>query len=268
MSSRPGHTKTLNGYSVPNRRFTIIDLPGYGYRGREEWEAEVFELIQARRRSEAPSIASPIMISLRKAYLLLDSLHGPKEKDMQMLGDLAKTGISHQLVLTKLDRAAATLWAELGVTLRNNPDRGTQFRSASRAPLSDDVDVEKLAMGVWEPLRGQLGFACDETILAVSSEERWGLSALRCSILQACGALRRNSAEDDEYLRGLQEIPVVDDEGTIDERREEVEEDEESQEGRKLTVQERLRAKFNDTNPMRGKIFGGEKMLRQGIYRW
>jgi len=209
-----------------------------------------------------------IMISLRKAYLLLDSLHGPKEKDTQMLADLAKTGIPHQLVLTKLDRAPATLWTELGVALRNNPDRGTLFRSASRAPLSDDVDVEKLAMGVWQPLRGQLGFACDETILGVSSEEKWGLPALRCSILQACRAFRRNSAEDEEYLRGLREMPVVADEEKIEEQQEDIEQAEETGEGRKLTVQERLREKFNDTNPMRGKIFGGKKMLRQQIYRW
>jgi len=216
---------------------------------------------------KALSIFSLIMISLRKAYLLLDSLHGPKEKDTQMLSDLAKTGIPHQLVLTKLDRAAATLWTELGVTLRNNPDRGTLFRSASRAPLSDDVDVEKLAMGVWEPLRGQLGFACDETILGVSSEEKWGLSALRCSILQACGAFRQNSAENEEYLKGLREMPVVGDDGKIEEQLK-VEQAEEDGEERKLTVQERLRAKFNDPNPMRGKIFGGKKMLRQQIYRW
>jgi GTP-binding protein len=49
VSSQPGYTKTLNGYTVPNKRFTIVDLPGYGYRGREEWGREVYEYLRGRR---------------------------------------------------------------------------------------------------------------------------------------------------------------------------------------------------------------------------
>jgi len=50
VSSKPGHTRTLNGYTVPGRKFTIIDFPGYGYRGREEWEQEALEVLRGRRR--------------------------------------------------------------------------------------------------------------------------------------------------------------------------------------------------------------------------
>jgi GTP-binding protein EngB required for normal cell division len=49
VSSNPGHTKTLNGYTTPTRKFTIVDLPGYGYKGREEWGQEVFEYLRGRR---------------------------------------------------------------------------------------------------------------------------------------------------------------------------------------------------------------------------
>jgi len=49
VSSQPGLTRTLNGYTTPTRKFTIIDLPGYGYRGREEWGNEVFEYLRGRR---------------------------------------------------------------------------------------------------------------------------------------------------------------------------------------------------------------------------
>jgi GTP-binding protein EngB required for normal cell division len=91
-----------------------------------------------------------LMSSLRKAYLLLDSLHGPKDKDIQMLNDLAKTGIAHQLVLTKLECASPTIWKEIHTALKDNPDPGTEFKSASRSPLHQSSEVvERLTMGVF-----------------------------------------------------------------------------------------------------------------------
>jgi hypothetical protein len=186
-----------------------------------------------------------------------------------MLNDLAKTGIAHQLVLTKLDRASPTIWKEIRTALKDNPDPGTEFKSSSRAPLcerSSEV-VERLTMGVWGSLRRQLGFACDQTILGVSSEERLGLNALRYSILQACGVSRGKNFEEDEYVKGLKGMPVVDDSGNAWEQ-EEMREEEEDEEERKLTVKERLARKFDDKNPWRGEVYSGAKMLRQRIYRW
>jgi hypothetical protein len=187
-----------------------------------------------------------------------------------MLNDLAKTGIAHQLILTKLDRASPTIWKEIRTALKDNPDPGTEFKSSSRAPLyerSSEV-VERLTMGVWGSLRRQLGFACDQTILGVSSEERLGLNALRYSILQACGVSRGKDFEEDEYVKGLRGMPVVDESGNVwdqDKMRDYEEEDEEE---RKLTVKERLARKFDDKNPWRGEVYSGAKMLRQRIYRW
>ena len=203
VSSKPGHTKTLNGYTVPTRKFTIIDLPGYGFRGREEWEQEVWELTRARR--EYVSLRKEADSSLKKAYVLLDALHGPKEKDLDMLSELAKTGLAHQLVLTKLDRASATVWTELAATLRQNPVRVAPYKSATRIlPNSKPTkSVEELQMGVWAPLRGKLGLGCDETILGVSSEEGWGITALRCSILSACGAFKTGCIPRHAVFEGI-----------------------------------------------------------------
>src|SRR5271167_4989870 len=130
-----------------------------------------------------------------------------------MLSELAKTGLAHQLVLTKLDRASATVWTELAATLRQNPVRVAPYKSATRIlPNSKPTKtVEELQMGVWAPLRGKLGLGCDETILGVSSEEGWGITALRCSILSACGAFKRDAFPDIGYLKALQDTPVIDD---------------------------------------------------------
>lgn len=198
--------------------------------------------------------------SLKKAYLLLDALHGPKEKDLDMLSELAKTGLAHQLVLTKLDRASATVWTELAATLRQ-----ASYKSATRIlPNSKPIkSVEGLQMGVWAPLRGKLGMGCDDTILGVSSEEGWGITALRCSILMACGAFKRDAFHDMQYLKALQDTPVIDDK-VIEES---IEEGDESV-NPNLRQSEILESHFDDDNPMRGKVFGGKEMLRQKIYRW
>lgn len=206
-----------------------------------------------------------ITVRLKKAYLLVDSLHGPKDTDIEMLESLAKTGLAHQLVLTKLDRASATLWTEIKTALRDNPTRDAAFKSAVRT-LPGQVpkkSVDELRMGVWAPLRGELGLGCDETILAVSSLEGWGIAALRCSILQACGAFRRGQNEDGDYVRTLEQTPIVDRDGdsTVEDMDSE-ERDLEEEESRPR------RPIFADDNPMRGKVFGGEKMLRKKIYRW
>jgi hypothetical protein len=201
---------------------------------------------------------------LKKAYLLVDSLHGPKDTDIEMLETLAKTGLAHQLVLTKLDRASATLWSEIKTALKDNPTRDAAFKSAVRTlPGAVPESMDELRMGVWAPLRGELGLGCDETILGLSSLEGWGITALRCSILQACGAFRRSQNEDRDYARALDQTPIVgrDMDSTVENMFLE-DNDMEDQGSRQQ------RPTFADDNPMRGKVFGGPKMLKKKIYRW
>lgn len=180
---------------------------------------------------------------MKKAYLLLDALHGPKESDVDMLSELSKTGLAHQLVLTKLDRAPATVWTELSAALRRNPVRVEFYNSAVRtlqnSNSSTTKSMEELKMGVWAPLRGQLALGCDETILGISSHEEWGIGSLRCSILKACGAFK----QDDQYLRALQEAPIVE-------------------------QAPQLESPAFDDNPMRGEVFGGKETIRKRIHRW
>jgi hypothetical protein len=136
------------------------------------------------------------------------------------------------------------------------------------------MDLEQLQMGVWADLRGSLGMGCDETVLGISSEEGWGITGLRCSILMACGAFRRGNYGDDEYLKALQDVPVIQERGTekegmMEEDEEELEGEEGEREGReRRKVVGDLDSKFEDDNPMRGKVFGGKQTLRKKIYRW
>jgi hypothetical protein len=88
--------------------------------------------------------------------------------------------------------------------------------------------------------------------------EGWGISALRCSILHASGAFKRHVSEDSEYVKGLEQIPIVDESEDVKSK----EQDLGKQGNRDPEIQ------FDDDNPMRGKVFGGKEMLRKKIYRW
>ena len=183
--------------------------------------------------------------SLKMVYLLLSSVHGPKPHDIAMLELLSKTGIAHQLVLTKIDLSPATLWKQVAAAVQL-PSSDKTFKSAVR----ENSKVLDLQMGEWGILRGKVGLGCNETILGVSSEDNLGITELRCSILQACGLFWRDSA----YATRLRDAPVVESSG------------EEAPEKKRDVIHGKSR--FDDDNPMRGKVFGGRKMIAQKIYRW
>ena len=189
--------------------------------------------------------------SLKMVYLLLSSAHGPKPHDIEMLEELSRTGIAHQLVLTKLDLAPATLWKQVDAAVQ--PPTTKQSDKPFKSAVRESRKVLDLQMGVWGLLRGKLGLGCNETILGVSSDHDLGITELRCSILQACGLFWRDSP----YAQRLRDIPVVGSKGDEEERIEQMRGD-----------RREMKSRFHDDNPMRGKVFGGQKMIAQKIYRW
>ena len=90
-SSKPGHTKLLNAYSVAGGRGVLLDMPGYGHNSRAEWGVQVMKYLQRRRE-------------LRRVFLLVDAKHGFKPFDRLMVRTFAMHGIPFQVVLSKVDR--------------------------------------------------------------------------------------------------------------------------------------------------------------------
>lgn len=98
-SNTPGRTQHLN-YFVPGEPETadlaIVDMPGYGYAKAplpivEEWN----ELIRAYLKGRS---------NLRRVYVLIDSRHGLKKNDLEVMEMLDQTAVSYQIVLTKVDK--------------------------------------------------------------------------------------------------------------------------------------------------------------------
>ncbi len=93
-SKSPGRTQQINVFDL-GRRLVLVDLPGYGYAQApiarvEEWTELVNDYLRGRS-------------TLRRAMVLIDARHGPKESDRTVMAMLDKAAVSYQAVLTKAD---------------------------------------------------------------------------------------------------------------------------------------------------------------------
>ena len=95
VSNTPGRTREINFFEV-NKRFVLVDLPGYGYaRISKERRAEWRPLIEAYLKRSA---------NLRGVVQLIDVRREPTDDDLQMLDFLSELGVPTIVVLTKTDK--------------------------------------------------------------------------------------------------------------------------------------------------------------------
>ncbi|ARQ08532.1 ribosome biogenesis GTP-binding protein EngB [Rhizobium etli] len=124
-SNTPGRTQELN-YFVPDGYsgeagdlppMAIVDMPGYGYAQApkeqvDKWTKLVFDYLRGRA-------------TLKRVYVLIDSRHGIKKNDDDVLDLLDKAAVTYQLVLTKTDKikapAVPKLLAETADKIRKRP---------------------------------------------------------------------------------------------------------------------------------------------------
>lgn len=71
-------------------KLNILDTPGFGHGSHSEWGEQIMKYLSSRRQ-------------LRRAFVLVNPLHGLKESDMQVLGLLKQQQIPHQVVACKCD---------------------------------------------------------------------------------------------------------------------------------------------------------------------
>lgn len=96
-SNTPGRTQELNIFEVgepPTLR--LVDMPGYGFAEApkdivRQWQRLVNDYLRGRP-------------TLRRVLLLIDSRHGFKDIDREVMGMMDKAAVSYQVVLTKLDK--------------------------------------------------------------------------------------------------------------------------------------------------------------------
>jgi len=142
-SNTPGRTQELNFFDVGDPvTLRLVDMPGYGFAKAplkvvEQWKRLVRDFLRGR-------------VSLKRALVLIDSRHGVKPVDIDMMKMLDEAAVGYRLVLTKADKVKAS---ELAAVL-----------------AATEVEARKHS-------------AAFPQVLVTSSEKGMGIAELRAAVL-------------------------------------------------------------------------------------
>jgi len=110
-SNTPGRTQELNFFDVGEPlAIRLCDMPGYGFAEAPKdmvrrWRFLINDYLRGRQ-------------VLKRTFVLIDSRHGIKPVDREIMEMLDGAAVSYQLVLTKIDKIKATdLDATMAATL-------------------------------------------------------------------------------------------------------------------------------------------------------
>lgn len=104
-SNTPGRTQELNLFDVGRPiQIRLVDMPGYGFANAPKdlvrrWRFLVNDYLRGRA-------------VLKRTLVLIDSRHGLKDVDRDVMAMLDAAAVSYHLVLTKADKIKPTLLAE------------------------------------------------------------------------------------------------------------------------------------------------------------
>ncbi|MEY4696914.1 MAG: hypothetical protein RIT14_1342 [Pseudomonadota bacterium] len=96
-SNTPGRTQEINFFALGEAKY-LVDLPGYGYAEAPvaivaKWQALLKQYLAGRQ-------------TLRRAFVLIDTRHGIKAVDEEILTLLDRSAVTYQAVLTKADKVS------------------------------------------------------------------------------------------------------------------------------------------------------------------
>lgn len=146
-SVTPGRTQELNFFEVGQPvRLRLVDMPGYGFAKApkemvKKWRFLVNDFLRGRQ-------------TLKRALVLIDSRHGIKDVDREILEMLDGAAVSYRLVLTKADKVKAT----------------------DLATVTEATTAEARKRPAAHPV-----------VLATSSDGGMGIPELRAAVLEAIG---------------------------------------------------------------------------------
>jgi GTP-binding protein len=105
-SNTPGRTQELNYFNVGQPLvLRLVDMPGYGFADAPKdmvrrWRYLINDFLRGRS-------------VLKRALVLVDSRHGLKDVDREIMAMLDKAAVGYHLVLTKADKIKPTALAEV-----------------------------------------------------------------------------------------------------------------------------------------------------------
>jgi GTP-binding protein len=135
-SNTPGRTRELNFFDLSGALY-LVDMPGYGYAQAPKsqvagWTALVHDYLRGRP-------------GLRRVYLLIDSRHGIKPSDREIMKMMDKAAVSYQIVLTKIDKLKvgelAAIGSQAAAILAKHPAAYPQMIATSSAKGDGIADL-------------------------------------------------------------------------------------------------------------------------------
>ena len=105
-SNTPGRTQELNFFEVgAPPRLRLVDMPGYGFAKApkdlaRKWRYLINDYLRGR-------------VVLKRALLLVDSRHGLKDIDREVMKMLDEAAVGYRVILTKADKVKASELAEV-----------------------------------------------------------------------------------------------------------------------------------------------------------
>ena len=144
VSNTPGRTRELNYFAVGESLY-VVDMPGYGYAKAPKslvagWTQLIHDYLRGRPQ-------------LKRVMLLIDSRHGLKASDREIMTLLDKAAVSYQAVLTKADKP----------------------KSGDLAQVVRETEAELKKHPAAHPI-----------VLATSAVEGFGIEELRAAIAELC----------------------------------------------------------------------------------
>jgi len=140
-SNTPGRTQELNFFKIGDEEklaLSVVDLPGYGYaKVSKDKVAAWVKLLKSYLRGRP---------NLRRVFVLVDSRHGIKASDAEIMSMLDEAAVNYQIVLTKSDKLK------------------TPERESVLARTQDEVRKR---------------VACHPIVLLTSAEKKWGIEEVR-----------------------------------------------------------------------------------------
>lgn len=115
-SHTPGRTQQLNFFDLGGR-LLLVDMPGYGYakvskEQRAGWEGLIRDYLRGRQ-------------TLRCVFVLVDSRHGLKDFDRDLMTMLDVAGVPYRIVLTKADKGRKGELAAIESSIRQELKKHT-----------------------------------------------------------------------------------------------------------------------------------------------
>ncbi len=145
-SNTPGRTQELNFFNIGEPlKFRLVDMPGYGFATApkevvKRWRFLINDYLRGRQ-------------VLKRALVLIDSRHGIKDVDRDVMDMLDAAAVSYRLILTKADKIKATELEDVAAkTVEEVRKRPAAFPDVIETSSEKGLGIPELRAAVMESL--------------------------------------------------------------------------------------------------------------------